>query len=391
MNEALTRFFSYGFRPFFLLGILWSALAIVLWVLIWNGAVQLSWDRIPVYWHAHDMIMGLVTAAIAGFLLTAVANWTSRPPVAGAPLMWLVLVWMAGRIGLQSALISAVADMLFWLSLTGLIARELYLARNKRNYKIVGILLLMTLADALFHLQELGVLASLDMHRVLWAQLWLVILLINVIGGRIIPAFTGNWLRRRAAEGTGPQVVSMPAAFGKPDLLAIVLLVMFVAAILLNQSTVVATALGLLCFCAQLWRFMRWKFWLTLADPLVWMMHLSYAWILVGILLWSLALLDVLPLSAAIHALTIGAVASMIMSVAARAALGHTGRPLQSHWLLTGAIVLMSLGSLSRIMAAVLPQSGSGLLDLAALLWVVSMSLFAIRYLPILLGPVRQG
>ena len=158
--------------------------------------------------------------------------------------------------------------------------------------------------------------------------------------------------------------------------------------VVLQLPPPVTVPLGLLCFLAQAWRFIRWKFWLTFSDPLVWMMHLSYAWLLVGILLWTMSVADMLPVSAAIHALTIGAVASMIVSVAARAALGHTGRPLQTHWLLTSTIILLSLAALSRIIAA--GVSAQWWLELSAGLWMLAMLCFALRYAPMLLGRSAQ-
>jgi len=381
--DFLQRFFSYGFRPFFLLGILYSIVALGVWLLIWRGSITPDWNRVPVFWHAHDMIMGLMAAAMAGFLLTAVANWTSRPPVSGWPLAVLVMFWSAGRLGLQSATVSAIADLLFWGLLTALIAREVLAARNRRNYKIVMILALMLLLDGLFHLGELQLLVVLDLRQLVWAQLWLVIVLINIVGGRVIPAFTGNWLRRQRAAGTIRSSAAMPADFGKPDILAIGLLLVFAMSVVLQLPAPITVPLGLLCFFAQTWRFVRWKFWLTFSDPLVWMMHLSYAWLLVGILLWTMSVAAMLPVSAAIHALTIGAVASMIVSVAARAALGHTGRPLKTHWLLTSAIILLSLAALSRIIAA--GVSAQWWLELSAGLWMLAMLCFALRYAPILL------
>lgn len=388
MITFFQRFFSFAFRPFFLLGIFYSTLAILLWIFIWNGHLVLGGTRAPVYWHAHGMMMGLMAAAIAGFLLTAIANWTSRPPVAGWPLAILVMAWLLGRLAIMSPLLSALADALFWSLLCLFVARELFLARNKRNYKVLALLLVLSLSDMLFHLGELQLLPHVDLQRVLWVQLWLVIVLINVIGGRIIPAFTGNWLRQRAGPGNELPPSRLPGDFGWVDQMAIGLLLLFVASIVLQWPTSVSIPLGLGCFVAQVWRLLRWKFWLTLSDPLVWMMHLSYAWLVVGILLWTLSLSGMVAVSAAVHALTIGAIASMIVSVAARAALGHTGRVLQSHYLLTSAIILLSLAAFTRIMASI--SGGALWLDAAAGCWMLALLCFALRYVPILTGPAKQ-
>lgn len=387
MIRFMDRLFSYAFRPFFLLGIIYSMSAIILWVLIWSGNLVLDWSRVPVHWHAHDMTMGLMAAAIAGFLLTAVTNWTSRPPVAGWPLAILVTFWLAGRLAMFSPIMSAMADGLFWLLLCVLVARELFSARNKRNYKVLAVLVALSLSDMLFHAGELELLPAIDLQRVLWGQLWLVIVLINVVGGRVIPAFTGNWLRRRAPMGEELAPSSLPEPFGLIDQIAISLLLLFAVSVVFQWSVAVAIPLGFGCFVAQAWRLLRWKFWLTLSDPLVWMMHLSYAWLLMGILLWTLSLAGVMSVSAAVHALTIGGITSMIVSVGARAALGHTGRALKSHYLLTSAIVLLSFAAFTRIAATIV--GGQLWLEMAAGLWVLALLCFAVRYVPILIGPAK--
>jgi uncharacterized protein involved in response to NO len=383
----IDRLFSYAFRPFFLLGVIYSMSAIILWVLVWTGNLVLDWSRMPMHWHAHDMMLGLMAAAIAGFLLTAVANWTSRPPVAGWPLVILVFFWLTGRLAMLSPTLSALADALFWLLLCVFMARELFSARNKRNYKVLAVLVALTLSDMLFHAGELQLLPNIDLQRVLWAQLWLVIVLINVVGGRLIPAFTGNWLRRRAPMGEELSPSSLPGSFGLVDQIAISLLLLFAASVIFQWPVNMAIPLGFSCFVAQAWRLLRWKFWLTLSDPLVWMMHLSYAWLVTGVLLWTLSLAGFMSVSAGVHALTIGAITSMIVSVGARAALGHTGRVLNSHYLLTSAIVLLSLAALTRIAASII--GGPLWLEMAAGLWVLALLCFALRYVPILIGPAK--
>ncbi len=387
MKIFINRLFSFAFRPFFLLGVIFSTSAIIVWLLVWNGCLLLNWSRAPVHWHAHDMMMGLMAAAIAGFVLTAIANWTSRPAVAGWPLAILVIFWIAGRLAMLSPVLSALADALFWLVLCVLVARELFSVRNQRNYKVLALLLMLSFTDMLFHAGELQLLPLVDLQRTLHAQLWMVIILINVIGGRVIPTFTGNWLRRQAPKGAELGPSGLPGAFGLVDQFAIGLLLLFVASVILQLPAAVAIPLGFCCFVAQAWRLLRWKFWLTLSDPLVWMMHLSYAWLVAGILLWTLSLTGIVPNTAAVHALTIGAITSMIISVGARAALGHTGRVLESHYLLTASIILLSLAALARIATSM--AGGSYWLEVAAGLWLSALLCFALRYVPILVGPAK--
>ncbi|MDT8429675.1 MAG: NnrS family protein [Pseudomonadales bacterium] len=388
MNQppaALTTFFSYGFRPLFLLATLHAVLSVSFWSAWWLGLIPVDWQRLPASWHGHDMLMGLAAAAIGGFLLTAVANWTGRKPVSGLPLGLLCLAWLGGRLSIHYPLLSLFADQVYWIGLWALLANEILRAGNRRNYKVLVVLLLLVLSDTAFHLTELFLPSR--QQQALWVMLWLMILLINVIGGRVIPAFTSNWLRRRAA----PRQLAadeLPAAHGPVDVAAIATLLLFALAVIGALPPLFSIPLGAVCCLLQTWRLARWKFYLTGSDPLVWMMHLSYLWIPLGIGLWTLALTDMIPVSAAVHALTIGAIASMILSIASRAALGHTGRPLVSHPLLTAAILLLSVAAVSRITAALTGMQN--LMAFSALAWVAAFLCFAVRYIPILTGPASE-
>jgi uncharacterized protein involved in response to NO len=336
------------------------------------------------YWHGHEMLMGLAGAAIGGFLLTAVANWTSRPPIAGLPLVLLCAAWLAGRLSLHAPLVSALADTGYWVGLWVLVANEILRAGNRRNYKILGVLALIGLSDGLYHVAELT--QSPYQQQALWAQLWLIIVLINVIGGRVIPAFTGNWLRRTAAPVALTET-DLPPAFGRIDQAAIAALVAFAAATVLQAPSVIAVMLGLLAGIMQAWRLARWKFYRTFSDPLVWMMHLSYLWIPVGIVLWTLSHAGWVPVSAAVHALTTGAITSMVISIGSRAAFGHTGRPLQSPPLLTACIVLISVSAILRVAASVWQISPA--LHASSFVWLLAFVCFSIQFIPILLRPAR--
>lgn len=379
---ALRLVFGYAFRPFFLLVAVHALLVVPLWTAWWTGTAAFALAGNPIYVHAHEMLSGFAGAAIAGFLLTAVATWTRRPPVSGILLALLCALWLGARLSLQAPLAYALLDLAWWLGLLGLMAREVVAAGNRRNYKILGILALLTLADQGFHAASL---LRPDLERqAVWGQLWLVILLIAVIGGRIIPAFTANWLRRRA-EGAALPPESLPPAFGRIDLAAIVLLVLFAVCTLVGAPAVLSVSTGALAALLHAWRLARWKGQLTLSDPLVWMLHLSYAWIPLGLALMTLAEAGLLAPSAALHALGVGAIAGMIVSVSSRAALGHTNRPLRSHPLLTGAIILLALAALLRIAAAVTPSSA--LLGASSLAWLAAFVCYGLRYAPILLRP----
>lgn len=375
---------SFAFRPLFLLVALQALVGIGLWAAWWSGLLAVQWPVNPVYWHAHEMISGFAGAAIAGFLLTAVANWTGRPPVRGWPLALLSLCWLAARLAAVTPFVAAVAGVLWWTLLLVLVAQELLLSRNRRNYKILLVLALFILTEGLYHLAALQGLAW--QRQVVWAQMWLVLILINLIGGRIIPAFTRNWLLQRQAAPGGES--TLPAAFGPIDLAATLALLLFAAISLLPVPGWLALATGVVAALLQAWRLSRWQGHRTLSDPLVWMLHVAYAWLPLGLLLLACGLAGLLPVSAGLHALTAGTIAGMIVSVSSRAALGHTGRPLKSHPLLTLSFVLLTLAAASRVLASLtaLPLLMQG----ATLLWLLAFAAFALRYAPILLRPAAS-
>jgi len=374
---------SYAFRPLFLLVVIQALIQIPLWYLIWNNHLAIDWQFNPVYWHGHEMLAGFAGAAIAGFLLTAVANWTGREPVSGWPLAVLCLVWLLARLGFSLPLTAALAGIAYWLILLLLMAREVLSSRNRRNYKILLVILIFLLLESGFQWSLLN--QSIATRQFLWAQLWLFVLMINLIGGRIIPAFTRNWLRRTSPSISEQQ---LPASFAMTDIVATVALAAFALATLFPVDKLLLFALGLFTSLMQLWRLSRWQGIQTFNDPLVWMLHLAYGWIPLGILIFSFSQLGRLPVSAGIHALAIGTVASMIVSVASRAALGHTNRPLVAHPLLVTCIVLLSLAALFRVAAAI--SSAPIFMTAATLFWTTGFICFAVPYLSILLLPVPE-
>lgn len=384
MLNTLPLLFSFAFRPLFMLVVLQAIIHIALWYALWNGLLSSAIEQNPIFWHGHEMAIGFAGAAIAGFLLTAVATWTGRPQVQGWPLVLLCSSWLLARLGLVLPLVAAVAGVFYWLYLLLLMAREVISASNTRNYKVLVILLAFLLLELVFQyalFTQVGLL-----RQILWAQIFLVVVMINLIGGRIIPAFTRNWLLRQRGSLAENQ---LPAAFGTVDIAATLLLVLFFLAVLASIDDRLVLVLAVGTSLLQAWRLYRWKGFHCLRDPLVWMMHLSYAWMPVGVLLAGLGHTGYISTSAGIHALTIGTVAGMIVSVASRAALGHTGRPLQSHPLLTATIVLIACSALSRIGAALLPSDL--LLTSATVFWIAGFLSFAVRYIPILLLPAEDN
>ncbi|PCI77577.1 MAG: hypothetical protein COB20_07635 [SAR86 cluster bacterium] len=380
MLNTLPLLFSFAFRSLFMLVVLQAVIHIVLWSAMWNGLLTAPIEVNSIYWHGHEMAIGFAGAAIAGFLLTAVATWTGRPQIQGWPLVVLCLCWLVARLGLVAPLFAATAGIFYWFFLLALMAREVVAASNNRNYKVLAILFVFLVLESLYQYTLLA--QSPLLQQILWSQIFLVVVMINLIGGRIIPAFTRNWLSKQQGGLSQDQ---LPASFGFVDSTATLALIVFFLATLAAIDGRLILILAIVTSSLQTWRLLRWKGYRCLAEPLVWMMHLSYAWIPIGVLLLGFGQAGYVSVSAGIHALTIGTVASMIISIASRAALGHTGRPLQAHPLLTGSIVLIALSALSRVAASIL--TSNLLLTSATAFWIGGFLCFAVRYIPVLLSP----
>jgi uncharacterized protein involved in response to NO len=374
--------FSYAFRPFFLLVGAYAILIVPAWglhlsgVLIWPDALPASVR------HGHEMIFGFAGAAIAGFLLTAVATWTGRPPVSGPLLMGLCTAWIAARIG---AFLPAffgrglwsIASLLFWGGVLALVSREVLAVRNIRNYKVLA-LLAAFLATEIYFFSAPGSVEGRE--TALRIGLCLVIGMILLVGGRIIPGFTQNWLRLNR-----PQLaVSLPA-FDRFDGMAIAASALFAVAFVVWPYSRGAGLLGIAASALQLFRVIRWRGWLAGPEPLLWVLHVGYAWIPVGLALLGTGMLLDHPgiRDSGFHALGYGAVGTLILGVAARVALGHTGRPLQAFSSMTVAFSLITLGTVFRLFA----QPGGLPMWASIGLWFAAYLLFLVRYLPILLAP----
>lgn len=378
---SMATLFSYAFRPFFLLAGGAAVVLVARWGL--HLANLLAWPdplsaRII---HGHEMVLGYAGGATAGFLLTAVATWTGRPPVSGRSLMLLCAAWVVARCGawLPGSLgwpVWGLGSLLFWAGLLGLMAREVLGAGNTRNYKVLALLLAFLVLEAIFF----GAPDNPLVHEAcLRAGLFLVLGMISVIGGRIIPAFTQNWLRLKR-----PEIQARLPGFDRLDLVVVLISAVFAIGFALWPLAAVTGWLGLVAGFAQAVRLARWQGWLAAREPLLWILHVGYAWIPLGFLLLGLGILGEPPmLDRGLHALAYGAIGTLILGVAARVALGHTGRPLQSSPALTLAFVLITLGTLCRLLA---PAMGA-LLWLSMALWILAYALFLRQYTPVLLRP----
>lgn len=385
--------FSYAFRPLFLLATLYALLAVPFWAAAWLGLVPMpSSLGSPIWWHSHEMIYGFAGAAIGGFALTAVAAWTKRPPVAGAPLIALSALWVVARIlfALPSPALLApaiVADLGYGTLLFAWMSREVIGARSQRNYKVLLILGLLPLTNALFFL---GIRSHATWTMTaLFAGLWLVVMLINLIAGRVVPGFTRNWLTSQLAEHKR-EPAALPPVFDRFDLLTTWLMGGFAILYLLEAPPRWVAVAGLITSVLLFIRLTRWQGIHTGREPLVWVLHVAFSWLPLGFLLLAFAELGFVPRSAGVHALTSGAITTMIIAIAGRAALGHTGRVLGSHPVLTASYLLITVAAVCRV-AATFGPGARPLLAASAVAWFFGFLCFAWRFVPILTQPKADG
>ena len=372
-----------AFRPFFLLAALWAAAAIIIWVAAYSGAPVLDDVVDPLGWHQHEMLFGFVGAAVIGFLLTAIANWTGRPLLGGAALAALAALWVAVRVtfalGIGALWLALTLELLLFLAVAAFAAREVILSGN-RNLPIAIIVALVGISAAIDLAETGGILT--DYYIGLRSGISLIVMLIGLVGGRIIPAFTRNWLTR---EGAAPP---MPVMTSPADIRVLGLTAIAMVAWLLWPNTIAVGWLLLAAGLSHLWRMSRWQGWRTYRDPLVVVLHLAYLWMPVGLGLLGLHLaFDIVSRSAAIHALGAGAMGLLILAVMSRASLGHTGRTLQAGSGLTLAYALVFIGALVRVLTSVGLLEGIWPIHLSAALWAGGFVLFAALYFPILTRP----
>ena len=366
-----------AFALFFLGAGVWALVAVAIWLAAFGGLVSIPTAFDPVAWHVHEMIFGFVAAAIAGFLLTAVPNWTGRMPIRGVLLAALFALWVIGRVavlasGLIGAGVAAAIDLAFLTLLLALLARAIVAARNWRNVPITIVLAVLLLANVLIHAETVGHASTGPLGERL--AIAVVVLLINLVGGRIIPSFTANWLKKRGEA-------RLPAGHDALDAGALaVLVVALVAWVAAPESFAAGVSLIAAGMLAAV-RLARWRGHRTLSEPLLWSLHLGFAWVPVGLLLTGTSLVvPSLPATAGIHALTAGAMGSMTLAVMTRATLGHTGRALApDRW--TAAIYLfVATAAVLRIAAPLLAEAYLPLLWAAGVAWIAAFGTFAVRY-----------
>jgi uncharacterized protein involved in response to NO len=361
--------FSQGFRPFFLLAGLWAMVALALSIGMFWGWIALPTAFGAVEWHYHEMLFGYVAAAIAGFLLTAIPNWTGRLPLRGAPLIGLVLLWIAGRVAVMAsdwigAGAAAVIDLGFLVVLGGVTVREIVSGRNWRNLPPVLAIALFLACNALSHAALLGLVDAGGAAR--RGGVAVVVMLIALIGGRIIPSFTRNWLVKRKAA-------ALPASFNGFDRVALGTTLLALGYWTVAPDDDIAATLMALAAVVNLVRFLRWRGFATLPEPLLWVLHLGYLWIPVGLALLAAGhWWPSISSNGGLHALTTGAFATMTLAVMSRATLGHSGRALTAGPGLTAAFLLVTSAALARVLASLIDTAYLPLLMIATASWIAA-------------------
>ena len=380
--------FNYGFRPFFLLAGLYAVIAMVIWLIILFSGTWPDSDLPPHLWHGHEMLFGFVAAAIAGFLLTAVPSWTGQRGFSGLPLIFLVTVWIAGRLVIIfhahiPPFILTCIDLAFFPVLGLMLAPSLLRGRS-RNLVFLLFLVVLFVANLVFHIAYARGDTTFASNGLLLG-INTVLLIISIIGGRIVPAFTLSAVRR-----TDDSFVIMP--FPALDRAAVFSILLVLITDLVWPYSMTAGWLALIAAFIHAVRLARWKTLQGLGEAIVWILHVAYAWIIIGLALKGLSLLGGSLIGTAwLHAFTTGAFASMILAVMTRAALGHTGRSLIAPPLIVVSYVLITLAAIVRVSGPALPQVYSYSIAISGVLWIGAFVLFLVVYTPILIAPRADG
>lgn len=370
--------FAIGFRPFFLgaaaIAVAWMGL----WISFLFSGISTHDNIMPVLWHGHEMLFGFAMAVIAGFLLTAMQNWTGLKLVTAGQLGLLVAIWLAGRLafafsGAMPLWLISLLDLGFLPLLCLIVTRTLIRAGNRRNYSLIAMLLIFWILNIFMHL-EFHYPASGVGYMTLDITVFLATTLLVFMGGRVIPFFTD-----RRLPGAAPLQWSWLNWASTLTVLALIPVYLIVG------RDIILVPLLLIAAILTAARLLAWKPWHTFGEPILWVLHLGYAWVPVGLLLLAMHLSGTdLPWTAGIHALMAGAMSTLILGMMARVALGHSGRLITAPPLMVAGFLIITIAAVTRVAAAVLMMPG-WLLIMAALLWAFAFLLYLVVYTPIIL------
>lgn len=373
---------SYGFRPFFLLAGIFAIAAMVGWI----GALIAGWEIGGDYgmlnWHAHEMLFGYTSAALAGYMLTAIPNWTGRLPVSGLPLLGLVAVWLVGRLvmaapGVIGLPLSMLVEACFLPLMAAIAATEIIAGKNWKNLKILAGLSALSLVNIAFHVSVAFNGVALEASR---AGVAIYVMLIAVVGGRIVPSFTRNWLAKAGSP-------LLPAPFGRFDIVATAWLLVALALWVVFPETIVTACSAVVAAILHAVRLARWHGQRTVDEPLLLALHVGYAFIPLGMLSVALASLGWIANASALHVLTVGAIAGMTFAVMTRASLGDTGRALTATPRTSVAYLALTLSAVLRPFAELIPSQYHLLLSLSGACWLIAFGLFVLEFGPMLVSP----
>jgi uncharacterized protein involved in response to NO len=381
-DYAGPEFLKEGFRPLFMAAGIWAALAAPLWVAVWTGVISYDGAFAPQVWHIHEMMFGFIAAAVGGFILTAVPNWTGRLPVRGLPLAGLALFWLAGRVAVWfSASIGPIAtaaiDLLYLTALVLCVANEIFAGRNWKNAPVLLALALLAGANGLFHLEANEFAETGDLAIRL--SIAVMALLVALIGGRVVPSFTRNWFRKN----DGPEIAGPMVGFDR--IVHAVSIVALIAWTALGEDQAVGAGLAI-AGLLNLARLARWRGWATMGEGLVMILHVGYLWLAVGLILLGVSMLqDAMTTAAALHMLTLGAMGTMTLAVITRAILGHTGRDLHAGPGTMAIFACVTVAMALRVAYAFAPTVD--LIWASAGFWTAAFTLFVWIYAPLTYRP----
>ncbi|HTN61409.1 MAG TPA: NnrS family protein [Devosia sp.] len=377
--------FSYGFRPFFLAAGLWAMLAMGLWI----AALVTGWTVGGSYggaaWHSHEMLFGYSSAALAGFLLTAVPNWTGRLPVAGLPLAILFAVWCVGRLVLLAPDVlglplSLGIEAAFLPLLLAVCAREIVSGRKWKDLKILAVLSVLALANIGFHISVAG---GGDIAMANRVAVSAYVVLVTIMGGRLIPSFTRNWLVKQKAS-------ALPASYSQFDTVAILSGVLALGLWVVLPATIWAAMACGAAALLHLLRLLRWRGWQTTAEKLVLILHIGYAFVPLGLAALAAAQLGLVEVAAAVHVLTVGVIGVMTLAIMTRATRGHTGLPMAASRITSTSYAALVGAAILRPLAGLWPDAAIELLSAAGACWILAFALYSLEYGPVLLTRRRD-
>lgn len=371
-----------GFRPFFLLASAFAVGIVPVWLLVLAGNLVPPSTFTPMLWHAHEMLFGYTSAVIAGFLLTAASRWTGRETARGVGLLALTALWLAGRVAMVlplPTLLVAVVDGAFLPALALVVGRVILGTRNRRNYGVLALVAVLAAANALTHLDALG-LAPGWSRRALFAAMDVIVLMMLVVGARIIPMFTRNVVRDARIRNI--QTL---------DIAAVVLTLLGAVAAFVGTVPALSAGLAVAASAAVFARGSTWGAVPSLREPMLWVLHLGHLWIAIGLLLRGVAYFVPLAGAAYTHAITVGGIGTLTLGMLARVSLGHTGRVIQARPATIAAFFGISASACLRVVAPAFPSHYLDVLAASAACWALAFGLFLAAYTRILLSPDTEA